>query len=144
VVGTVGPARIWIDYGRPARRGREVFTHGVLGDTLWRTGANAATQLETSAPLELGGVTLPAGRYSLWTHFGASVAELIVNGQSGQWGTQHDPARDVLRVPLRAVPLEQPVEVFTIVLEGDGGSTVLGLRWDRTELQVVLRPPRSP
>ena len=145
VAGNVGTARIWIDYGRPAKRGREIFTRGVLGDTLWRTGANAATQLEVSEPVEIGGTPLPAGRYSLWTHFTArGDAELIVNGQSGQWGTQYDPARDVLRVPLHAVPLEIPVEVFEIALDARGRSTRISLRWDRTELSVQVRPTPPP
>jgi hypothetical protein len=141
VIGTVGTSRVWIDYGRPAKRGREIFTRGVLGDTLWRTGANAATQLEISAPVEIGGARLPPGRYSLWTHFRADgSAELIVNGQSGQWGTQYDPSRDVLRVPLQAVPLAISVERFTIALETGGLAPRLALRWDRTELGVELRP----
>jgi glyoxylase-like metal-dependent hydrolase (beta-lactamase superfamily II) len=141
VVGTVGSARVWIDYGRPAKRGREIFSRGVLGDTVWRTGANAATQLEVSQPVQIGGQPLAAGRYSLWTHFRMDgSAELIVNGQSGQWGTQYDPGRDVLRVPLRGAPLEPPVEVFTVALEASGQTVRLSLRWDRTELSVELRP----
>jgi len=42
---TIGGANVWVDYGRPALRGRNVWVNGVLGDTIWRTGANAATQL---------------------------------------------------------------------------------------------------
>jgi len=67
VEATVGAARLWIDYGRPALRGRDVWVNGVLGDTLWRTGANAATQLRTNVDLVVGGATVPAGTYTLWT-----------------------------------------------------------------------------
>jgi hypothetical protein len=95
--------------------------------------------------VELGGRALPAGRYSLWTHFNPDgSAELIVNGQSGQWGTQYDASRDVLRVPLHSIRLELPVEVFTIALDASGRFPRLSLRWDRTELSVELRPAAPP
>jgi hypothetical protein len=85
-------ATLWIDYGRPATRGRSVFTHGVLGDTLWRTGANPATQRDVSAPMRIGSQVLPAGRYALWTRAATDGGgyDLVVNSQSGQLG---DPAR---------------------------------------------------
>jgi hypothetical protein len=53
VQAAVGSAHLWIDYGRPALRGRDVWANGVLGDTLWRTGANAATQFRTDVDLVL-------------------------------------------------------------------------------------------
>ena len=55
VHATIGSAHVWVDYGRPALRGRNVWVNGVLGDTIWRTGANAATQLRTDADLSIGG-----------------------------------------------------------------------------------------
>src|SRR6185295_14886208 len=67
MTATVGRARILVDYSRPRLRGRRAFVNGVLGDTLWRTGANAATQLVTDVDLVIGGQTVPAGKYTLWT-----------------------------------------------------------------------------
>ena len=138
VRASVGVAQIWIDYGRPSRRGRAVFAGGVLGDTLWRTGANAATQLRTDRDLVVGGRALPAGIYSLWTHIDEGTAELVINGQSGQWGTQYDRTRDVIRVPLRRARIAgPPVEMFTIeVLSRGATAGLLRLSWDDTELSV--------
>ncbi|HSA57331.1 MAG TPA: DUF2911 domain-containing protein [Gemmatimonadaceae bacterium] len=139
---TVGRATVIIDYGRPAARGRDVFRRGVLGDTLWRTGANAATQLEVSQDVEIGGRPLPAGKYTLWTRVAPdnSGYELVVNSQTGQWGTQHDPARDLFRVPLRADPLAQGVDLFTIAVVPSGpAAAALVLRWDRTQLSTPIR-----
>ena len=117
---TIGRASVWVDYGRPALRGRDVWASGVLGDTIWRTGANAATQLRTDADITIGGASVPAGTYSLWTHATARGYELIVNRQSGQWGTEYHPERDLVRVPLRVSSVAGPAERFTITLDPQG------------------------
>ncbi len=141
VRANVGLARMWVDYSRPAARGRRVFgANGVLGDTLWRTGADAATQFHTSTDLEIGGHVLPAGTYTLWTDARPGHYALIVNRQIGQWGTEHDPAQDLFVVPFTARTLSDVVERFTIeIAPSDGDAGVLALRWDRTELSVPFR-----
>lgn len=68
VRATIGAARIEIDYSRPKVRRRAVFKHGVLGDTLWRAGANAATALRTNADIRIGGQLVPAGAGSNRAH----------------------------------------------------------------------------
>jgi Protein of unknown function (DUF2911) len=138
---SLGPARMWVDYSRPAARGRQVFgAHGVLGDTLWRTGADAATQFHSSTDLEIGGHTLAAGTYTLWTDARPGHYALIVNRQVGQWGTEHDPKQDLFAVPLAARTLDAAVERFTIDVVASGSTdAVMVLRWDRTELSVPIR-----
>jgi hypothetical protein len=134
VTATIGTANVWVDYGRPALRGRSVWVNGVLGDTIWRTGANAATQLRTDRELNIGGTIVPAGTYSLWTRTTANGYELIINRQAGQWGTEYHAERDLARVPLRESTLAAPVERFTITL--DGGA--LAMAWGTKQLSVPL------
>ncbi|HEX5971639.1 MAG TPA: DUF2911 domain-containing protein [Gemmatimonadaceae bacterium] len=136
---TIGSAHVWVDYGRPSLRGRNVWVNGVLGDTLWRTGANAATQLGTDADLVIGGATIPAGTYSLWTATTGGY-QLVVNRQHGQWGTDHDPAQDMVRIPLRETSLPSPVERFTIGFTPEAGSTLLALSWGSKRLSVPITP----
>ncbi|MES2305714.1 MAG: DUF2911 domain-containing protein [Gemmatimonadota bacterium] len=140
----IGGAQLWIDYGRPARRGRDVFARGVLGDTLWRTGANAATQFRTDRDLRIGGRTLPVGMYTLYTHVGPTGIELIFNSQTGQWGTEYHRDRDVMRVPVtvRRTP-GSFTELFTIRLEPGGvtGGGTLILAWDDVEWRLQLLVP---
>ena len=64
---TIGGATFTIDYGRPLARGRELLGDVIPYDHVWRTGANAATQFTTSAPITLAGIAVPAGTYTLWT-----------------------------------------------------------------------------
>lgn len=139
VRATVGSAHLSIDYGRPALRGRDVWANGVLGDTLWRTGANAATQLRTDADVVIGGATVPVGTYTLWTAVSASGYRLVVNRQVGQWGTVYDAARDLVRVPLRESAVSPPVERFTINVEPQStGGALLTLTWGTKQLGVPV------
>ena len=141
VNATVGRAHVWIDYGRPALRGRDVWTHGVMGDTLWRTGANAATQLRSDVDLVIGGASVPAGTYTLWTSIAPTGYRLVVNRQFGQWGTIYDSKRDLVRVPLRESSVAQSVDRFTIALEPQGGSGgLLTFTWGTKQLSVPISP----
>jgi hypothetical protein len=136
VIASVGGARISVGYGRPAARGRTVWgANGVLGDTLWRTGANQSTKFITDADISIGGGTLPAGTYSLMTLAVPGRYQLIFY------------ARDtvVLRVPLQATALDPRVERFTIVVEPTGKRAgVLRLRWDALELSTPFSVISSP
>jgi hypothetical protein len=137
VRATIGNAHVWLDYGRPSLRGRNVWMNGVLGDTLWRTGANAATQLGTDADIVIGGATVPAGTYSLWTST-AGGYRLVVNRQHGQWGTEYDRAQDLVRVPLRESSVSSPVDRFTIGLVPQGSETILTMDWGNKRLSVPV------
>jgi hypothetical protein len=131
-VATVGGAHVWVDYGRPSKRGRQVVGYLIPWDSVWRTGANAATQLRTDRDLAFGSSVVPAGTYSVWTQATRAGWRLILNRQTGQWGTEHDPSKDFASIPLAITRMDPAVERFTIVVEplGDGG--VLALVWDDT------------
>jgi hypothetical protein len=136
VRATVGPAHLVIDYGRPRRRGREIFGTVVPWEQVWRTGANAATQFETDADLVVHGTTIPKGKYTLFSIPARNGAKLIVNRQTGQWGTQYDGTQDLAQLDMRAGALSAPVETFTIAVDAADRGGVLRLRWDRTEYSL--------
>ena len=114
VRASIGDATFTVDYGRPLVRGRVLLGNILPYDRVWRTGANAATQFTTSAPVTLSGIRVPAGTYTLWTVPHATGADLIVNGQSGQWGTEYDRSRDLGMAHMTTDTLATPVEKFTI------------------------------
>jgi hypothetical protein len=137
VRATIGRANLLVDYGRPLRRGRTIFGGIVPFDTIWRTGANAATQFRTDAELTMGGVPIPAGTYTLWTVPSRTGAwKLVVNRQTGQWGTVYDINQDLARIDLRTETIPTPVEQFTIAIEPQGEGGVLAFTWDRTRAWV--------
>jgi DUF2911 family protein len=136
VRATIGSAHIVIDYGRPHKRGREIFGTVVPWDQVWRTGANAATGFTTDADLKAGGTTIPKGSYTLWSLPTKNGAKLIVNSQTGQWGTDYDASKDFARVDLATESLAQPVEIFTIAIDSQGSGGMLKLAWDRTQYSL--------
>jgi hypothetical protein len=139
LTATAAGATIAVNYGRPHKRGRTVYGNLVPAGEVWRTGANAATAFTTDRPLKFGDQTLPAGAYTLWSLLTTEGGTLIINGQTGQWGTQYDASKDVLRVPLQVRTLPSPVEEFTITVDSapDGGS--LRLTWDTREFTAAFK-----
>ena len=130
VRASIGAANFTVDYSRPLARGRTLLGGIIPYDIVWRTGANAATQFTTSAPITLAGLQLPAGGYTLWTVPRASGVELIVNKQTGQWGTSYDRSRDLGRAPMKSDTLTSPVEQFTISIAGaDATHGTLAMEW---------------
>lgn len=128
---SIGPVSITIDYSRPHARGRVLLGNVIPYERVWRTGANAATQFTTSAPIRLAGIQLAAGTYTLWSIPHQNGVDLIVNGQSGQWGTEYDHARDVGKAPMQSTTLSTPVDQFTISVTGnDARRGTLTFEWD--------------
>jgi hypothetical protein len=126
----IGRADFTIDYGRPLVRGRALLGDLVPYDRVWRTGANAATQFTASAPITIAGLHVPAGAYTLWTIPRMNGAELIVNRQTGQWGTQYNPSLDLGRARMTTETLPTPVEQFTIsIVPIDARRGTLAIEW---------------
>jgi hypothetical protein len=126
----IGNAMFTVDYGRPRMRGRKLLGDVLPYDRVWRTGANAATQFTTSAPIKLAGMQVPAGTYTLWTVPHTDGADLIVNKQSGQWGTEYNGSRNLGIAKMMTETLSVPVEAFTISIEpGDTKHGTLVMEW---------------
>lgn len=141
VQGAVGAAQVAVVYSRPSMRGRTVWGGTLVPyNVIWRTGANAATTLRTSADLLVGGTRVPAGSYTLFTMPGAGQSQLVISKETGQWGTEYHAEQDLARVPLTAVALNAPVEQFTITLEPAGGQAAnLVMRWGVRQLSVPVQ-----
>ena len=139
---SIGGASFTVDYGRPLARGRVLLGNVIPYDQVWRTGANAATQFTTSAPITLAGLTLPAGKYTLWTLPRRNGTELIVNRQTGQWGTGYNPAQDLGRATMASDTLAAPVDQFTITIDSTGAKRgTLAMSWGtfRWTAPIVVR-----
>lgn len=132
----VDGATVWVDYSRPGKRGRPVWGELVPWGEVWRMGANDAAHLATDRRLELGGLTLEAGAYTLFLEPTPEEWTLIVNRATGISGLERDPAMDVGRVALRTEPLEQPVEAFTLRVEDSADGGLLELLWDERRAWV--------
>lgn len=121
-VAVIDGAELEVVYSRPAMRGREIWGALVPFGEVWRTGANAATHFSTSRPIRFGELDLPAGTYTLWSTYTADSATLIVNSQTGQWGTAYDASQDYGRTAMERRPASPPAERFTIEFADGAGS----------------------
>jgi hypothetical protein len=135
---SIGGANFTITYSRPMKRGRILFSETVPWGEVWRTGANEATHFHTDKDLVIGGTDVPAGTYTLWTIPRPEGWTLIINKQTGQWGTIYDPAQDLARISMRDEAPASLEEQFTITLEPQEAGAVLRLRWDDREAWVPI------
>ncbi len=124
---------VTIDYGRPSLKGRDMLSKLEAG-SFWRMGMNEATVLTTPVDLSFGPTKVAKGSYSLWLKKEGGKFELVFNSQTGQWGTQHDPSKDVYSVTLESASLPSPVETFTIDLEKAPKGGSFALSWGDTKL----------
>ncbi|GAB4230194.1 MAG: hypothetical protein Kow00109_01800 [Acidobacteriota bacterium] len=160
----LGAGKVSIDYGRPALKGRTVaqLLAQLPADRMWRAGADRVTILETTVPLEIAGKIVPAGKYSVYVHCGEdNVYSLVLNKDLGQplkniWSaappavadqpyphfnySQEIADQEVLRVPMKRVVAEQPVELFTIELQPSGDGATLSMAWGTEHWSVDVKP----
>jgi hypothetical protein len=157
---TVGGVAIAINYGRPSIRGRPAFGPDtdsprpiVIWNQVWRTGANFATRFTNSADLVVGGQTIPAGTYTLWTIPSPSGWKLIFNKQTkapcpavgpcdpnraNLWGTDYSADSDFVRVDMQVAAIDTPVEKFIITVEPQGDGAVMAFAWEKRRASVML------
>jgi len=128
---------VTVDYGRPSLKGRDMLSKLEPG-SFWRMGMNEATVLTTPVDLSFGGTKVAKGSYSLWLKKDAGKYLLVFNSQTGQWGTQHDPSKDLYTVALESASLPSPIETFTIDLEKAPQGGEFGLSWGDTKLHKTF------
>lgn len=138
--GSIGGAGVVVEYSRPLARGRMLLGGLIPYDRVWRTGANAATHLTISAPLRLAGVPLDSGTYTLWTLPTLDDVQLIINGQTGQWGTGYAASEDIARVAMQVDTLAAPIERFTIAV--DTTRSRLVMEWGTFRWSVPIEAAR--
>lgn len=137
---TLKGKKITIEYSRPSLKGRKVGQELAPYGKVWRTGANEATSFTTEIDLNIGGVKVPAGKYTLYSLPSEGTWKLIINKQTGQWGTQYNESQDLARIDMKKSSLPQPVEQFTISFDKKGENTAdLNLDWEKTRVSVTVK-----
>jgi len=125
---TINGKTITIKYSAPSVRGRQIFGDGGLIShdptyPVWRLGANSATALTTTGNLDINGLKVPAGSYTLFALVGQGPEwSLIVSKKTGEWGLAYDPGSDLGRVKMNMSKPPSPVETFKITIDHTGGN----------------------
>lgn len=146
VKADIDGATVTIVYGRPYSKDpksgatRKIWGELVPFGKVWRTGADEATLLTTTQALDIGGTSIPAGTYSLFSlPDEKGGAKLIVNKQTGQWGTKYDEKQDLARIDMKKDAADKPVDQFTIAIDKNpAGGGILKLTWENTQYSVGL------
>jgi hypothetical protein len=126
-------------YSSPRMKGRKIYGDLVPFGEVWRTGANEATTFVSSGDVVVGGKTVPAGNYTLFTVPTADKWTLIINKKTGEWGIPYKYESDELaRVDIKASKLPSPVENFTISYEKSGNGCTMHIDWENTRASVDI------
>ena len=131
----IDDANINITYGRPFLRDRVVGESvPPMADAVWRLGADEATTLATDTDLMIGDAHVPAGEYTLWTAHMGGEFHLIINSETGQWGTAYNGDNDLAHVAMEVGELSTPAEQLVISVTEDS----LGFDWGAMTASVSL------
>jgi hypothetical protein len=130
--------KIKVVYGRPQKKGEQVFGNKVAYGKVWRTGANEATEVKFYQDIIFGGRQIPAGTYVLYTIPGEKEWEVILNTNVDVLGSfQYDPIFDVARVTVPSKKAEE-LEAFSIAFKEKGESVQMVLGWDTTRVMIPI------
>jgi hypothetical protein len=139
---TINGKKITIKYSAPSVRGRQIWGDGGIiskdpNYPVWRAGANSATSLVTEGDLDINGLKVPKGSYTVYVLLSQPNWKLIVNKQTGQWGLEYHQDRDLGRVDMTMSKPSAPVETFKITLDSTGGNKgKLTMEWADTVASV--------
>ena len=142
---TIAGKAITINYSAPSVRGRQIFGDGGLishdpNYPVWRAGANSATAFHTDADVDINGLAVPAGNYSLYVLVkDPDNWELIISKQTGQWGLTYKQSEDLGRVKMTMSKPAGIVEVCKYTLTDLGGKKAkLDLSWEKHSASVTI------
>ncbi|HEX8871225.1 MAG TPA: DUF2911 domain-containing protein [Candidatus Acidoferrum sp.] len=134
-----GGKSITVEYSSPRAKGRKIFGDVVPYGKVWRTGANEATTFVTTADLTVGGTSVPAGTYSIFSVPNSEKWALIISKKVPGWGTDYPgEANDLARIDMKVSALSSPVENFTISFEKTATGANMNLEWERTRASVAI------
>lgn len=128
-----------VEYGSPAKRGRDLFGGIVPYGQRWRTGANRATHFKTSAEIMIGSLKVPAGEYTLFTIPEANGGTLIINKQTGQNGRSYNEDMDLGRVEMFVAHENSETENFTITITEVAENAQINLIWGDTVYYIPIK-----
>jgi Protein of unknown function (DUF2911) len=130
---------IRIKYSAPSMRGRKIFGGLEPYGRVWRAGANDATALHTDANLDIGGLSVPKGDYTLFVYLDPKQWQLVVSKATGEWGLDYDASHDLGRVKMDMSKPPKPIETYKMTLSNAGGNKAkLQLEWENTVAEVPI------
>lgn len=139
---TVGLTDVTLEYSRPAMRGRTIFGGLVPFGEIWRTGANANTKITFSDDVVVGGKTLKAGSYAIYTRPALTTWDVIFYSDANNSGTpkKWDESKVAATVSAKVYPMPMNIQSFTMTFDDvTSDSASLGILWEKTYVGVPIK-----
>ncbi len=134
--GTIGDAKVVIDYSSPSVKGREIFGGLEKFGKVWRAGANEATTMEFSTDVKINGESLPAGKYAFFViPMESGDWKIIFNKEPKQWGAYKlDESKNALKTNAKTQSNDF-TEKLTYSIDGNN----INLDWASTRLSFTVK-----
>jgi hypothetical protein len=129
-----------ITYSQPQKRDRKIFGTLVPYASVWRTGANEATEITTIKDIQIDAILLKAGTYSIFTIPEKDKWTIIINSDVGLWGAyNYNPKKDVWRFDVPVQNTDKSYEAFTIIFDQRNEVADLLMMWDNIKISIPVK-----
>ncbi len=136
---TVGVTGISVDYSRPGVKGRTIFGGLIKYGKVWRTGANAATQISFSNDVKINEMPLKAGKYAILSIPGEDSWELIFSKDLDVTEATYKVDDDALRIKVKPYKRDF-TETFSIdISDVQEDMARLNIYWEHTGISAQIR-----
>ena len=133
--GKIGNANVSIIYHSPGVRKRVIWGGLVPYDEVWVTGAHDATTVTFDKNVVINKVTLPAGKYALFTIPGKKEWTAIINKKWQQHlATEYDSADDVVRLKVKPQKGKH-LERLQYFVEPKGN---IAVAWEKVKINIPV------
>lgn len=137
---TIAECMITMDYGRPSKRGREIFGNVVPYNKVWRTGAGTPTLFTSGCDIEIQGKIIPHGTYNIFTIPTETTWKLIFNTEDNAWGSAYRKEYDFIQVEMISTHNKKTTEKLLIeIKEKENGDGEINMSWDNTTAQTTFK-----
>lgn len=135
----IGLTDVTVEYSRPGVKGREIYGGLLPYGKVWRTGANAPTQLVTSTEVTINGETLPAGRYSIFTVPNEGEWKFMINSNAKASEGQYNEDEDLISIMVEPETLDKEVESLTFWFANvKNDQADLMMAWDNKSISIPI------
>lgn len=141
IVQKFGTGSIEITYSRPSVKGRAIFGGLETWGKVWRLGANEATRIRFTLPVQIANTPIDTGTYALYAIPNKDEWTIILNRGTKNWGAQgYAESDDVVRFAVKPQTLDKPIETMAIQLTNFTNETCdFELIWDRTRIAFTIQ-----
>jgi hypothetical protein len=125
-------------YSRPQKNNRIVFGNLVKYGSVWRLGANEASEIEFFKDVTINDKKVLKGRYIIYCIPQENAWTLVLNNDLYTWGLKIDSTKDAYKFDIPVAKTRFPYELFTMEFEKAGKGMQLNMEWDSVKASLPI------